>query len=77
MTQVQHDVLGALKMPACPIAMSETPAADAQAPPTLGANGRQILGEYGYDATEIDRLFDAGVVTSRERLVEPAPTGGP
>jgi len=50
--------------------MSDTPAAEPKPPPALGAHGREILREHGYDEAAIDRLFDDGVLTTRERRIE-------
>ncbi len=72
MTELEHEVLGALRMPACPVRMSGTPAVEPQAPPALGAQSRDILREHGYPDEEIERLLDTRVVLTRERLMEDA-----
>jgi len=69
MLELEHPVLGALRMPACPIVMSETPPGTDRPPPALGADGPDVLRESGYGDDEIDRLLEAGVLTMRERLV--------
>ncbi|MDP3767442.1 MAG: CoA transferase, partial [Dehalococcoidia bacterium] len=70
MLSLEHPVLGALRMPACPVRMSDTPASTDVPPPALGAHGREVLGELGYDDGEIDRLLAGGVLHTRERLLE-------
>ncbi|MBF6601079.1 MAG: CoA transferase [Dehalococcoidia bacterium] len=69
MIDLEHEVLGTLRMPAPPLRMSGTPPAVRSAPPTLGAHSAEVLRELGYDAATVARMFDAGVVTSRERLL--------
>jgi crotonobetainyl-CoA:carnitine CoA-transferase CaiB-like acyl-CoA transferase len=73
MLELEHGVLGTLRMPASPITMSGTPPVAPSAPPALGAHGRDILREHGYDDAAIDRLMDDGIVTTRERLLERNP----
>ncbi len=70
MLELEHDVLGTMRTPACPITMSETPPVTPSAPPSLGAHSREILREHGYDDTQIERFLDAGIVTTRDRLIE-------
>jgi crotonobetainyl-CoA:carnitine CoA-transferase CaiB-like acyl-CoA transferase len=70
MVDLQHEILGPMRMPACPIHMSGTPATAPSAPPALGAHGRKILREHGYDDAAIDELIESGVVVTRERLLE-------
>jgi len=70
MIDLEHEVLGALRMPSTPVRMSGTPAGSALPPPALGAHGPAVLRELGYDDAAIARLLDEGVVTTRERLMQ-------
>ncbi len=70
MLSIEHPVLGGLRMPACPIEMSGTPAGSLRPPPALGADGPDVLRELGYDGAAIERLLADGVVCLRERLME-------
>jgi formyl-CoA transferase len=67
---IEHPVLGNLRMPACPILMSDTPAGTSVPPPPLGAHGPEVLRELGYDKGRIDALLASGVLVSREKLLE-------
>jgi crotonobetainyl-CoA:carnitine CoA-transferase CaiB-like acyl-CoA transferase len=68
MVDLEHEVLGTIRMPAPPVRMSETPAEATTAPPALGAHSAEVLRELGYDDDAVARMFGAGVVLSRERL---------
>jgi len=70
MLDVDHAVVGGLRMPACPIRMSETSPGSPLPPPPLGAHGPDVLRELGYDDAAIARLLDEGVLWTRERLLE-------
>ena len=70
MPSIEHPVLGELRMPACPITMSDTPAGTRTPPPPLGAHGPDILRELGYDDARIEGLLNGGVLYTRERLME-------
>ncbi|MCH7488710.1 MAG: CoA transferase [Chloroflexi bacterium] len=70
MLNLDHPVLGRLRMPACPIRMSETPAGSDAPPPVLGADGPQVLRELGYGDADIDRLLEDGILHTRERLLD-------
>jgi formyl-CoA transferase len=67
MTRIEHPVVGALKMPRHPARLSETPAAEPLPPPALGQHGGEIMRELGYADAEVERLFEAGVLWTRER----------
>jgi len=70
MPAIEHPVLGELRMPACPIKMSETAPGTKVPPPALGAHGPEVLRELGYDDVKIESFLDAGVLYIRERLLE-------
>jgi crotonobetainyl-CoA:carnitine CoA-transferase CaiB-like acyl-CoA transferase len=70
MLELEHEVLGTIRTPACPVKMSVTPAVPPVAPPALGAHAGEILREHGYDDDAIERLMDGGIITTRERLLE-------
>jgi crotonobetainyl-CoA:carnitine CoA-transferase CaiB-like acyl-CoA transferase len=69
MRAVEHDVLGTLVMPACPIGMSESDTGSTRPPPALGVHGPEVLRELGYEAGAIKALLDAGVLVTRDRLL--------
>src|SRR5438874_193138 len=69
MIDVEHPVLGTLRMPAPPLRMSDTPPNVASPPPSLGEHSREILREYGYDDEAIERLLRDGVICTRETLM--------
>ncbi|HUG29692.1 MAG TPA: CaiB/BaiF CoA-transferase family protein [Candidatus Limnocylindria bacterium] len=59
---VVHPQLGSIRQVASPIKSSASTAAVRSAPPTLGEHSDEILGELGYDETNIDRLRTDGVI---------------
>ena len=60
---VQHPRLGAVPVPGCPLRLSESPARDPAAAPTLAAATDDVLTELcGYSADRIARLRAAGAV---------------
>ncbi len=69
MVELEHPVLGTLRMPAPPVRMSATPPREPTAPPALGADGPAVMRELGMSDDEIERLLDEGVLITRERLV--------
>ncbi len=59
---VQHPRLGEITMVNCPIQFSETPVEIPAAEPPLGEHTDEVLQGFGYDADEIERLREEGVV---------------
>ncbi len=60
--EVEHPKAGCLKLPGPPYRLSETPATVRTAPPLLGQHTDEILAEFGYSASEIQRLRKLGAV---------------
>jgi crotonobetainyl-CoA:carnitine CoA-transferase CaiB-like acyl-CoA transferase len=61
--QARADLDGPVKTVASPIRLSKTPTAYRSAPPALGADTREVLGEVlGLDGAELDRLAKDGVI---------------
>jgi CoA:oxalate CoA-transferase len=59
---VEHAVLGKVKMAGPPVQFSDTPAEARQASPPLGAHTDEVLCEVGYAEEEVAALREAGVV---------------
>jgi len=60
----EHSVAGTVRTVGMPVKLSATPAQYHRPAPQLGEDTIAILGEFGYDASEIDALIDAGVVSA-------------
>ncbi len=59
--EVEHPVAGKLKMPGCPIKLSETPASVEKPSPILGQHQEEILLDFlGLDQKEFERLKNSG-----------------
>ncbi len=72
LVDLQHPVVGPIRMPASPLKMSATPVGSELPPPPLGQHGPEVLRELGYDDDAVQRLLDDGVLITRERLLERA-----
>ena len=76
MLNIQHEVLGTLLMPACPVRMSVSRPGTLAPPPALGAHGREILREFGFEEVVIKRLEEDGAVVTRAELLARRPGQG-
>ncbi len=61
---------GHLRFPGIPTSFSETPGEIGDPGPALGADGRAILAEAGYDEATIDRLFEGGTLREPSKAGE-------
>jgi formyl-CoA transferase len=59
--EVQHPERGAYKTVGCPLKLSDSPVEITRSP-LLGEHNAEVLGELGYDPTELERLRAAGVI---------------
>ncbi len=62
--EVDHARAGRVKALGHPIKFSETPGAVKRPAPLLGEHTREVLGELGYSAKEIDALVSEGAVSA-------------
>jgi crotonobetainyl-CoA:carnitine CoA-transferase CaiB-like acyl-CoA transferase len=69
MADVEHDVLGKLRMPRSPLQMDGVPAAEGVPPPALGAHSREILEQFGYTREEADGLISRRIVLTHEQVM--------
>jgi crotonobetainyl-CoA:carnitine CoA-transferase CaiB-like acyl-CoA transferase len=60
--EYQHPVAGSVSMVGPIIQMEKTPTTVRRAPPTLGQHNEEILEEFGYSASEIEKLRETGAV---------------
>ena len=58
----QHKLCGEVRYIDSAISLSDTPPAFQYAPPMIGEHSREILKEYGFEDSYIDKLFDEGVL---------------
>jgi crotonobetainyl-CoA:carnitine CoA-transferase CaiB-like acyl-CoA transferase len=64
-TTVEHPVVGPYKCLSRPLKFSETPGPLPFTSPSFGQHSEAILNELGYDAEEVQKLIDAGVVLNK------------
>jgi formyl-CoA transferase len=62
LAQMEHPLMGPVRMAGPMLQMSETPLSPQGPSPTLGEHTDDILAELGYDAARIDALREAGVI---------------
>ncbi len=62
-TSYEHPKAGTVRVVAPAVTMSETPAVIERPAPMVGEHGREILGEIGLSAAEIDALVASGDMT--------------
>jgi crotonobetainyl-CoA:carnitine CoA-transferase CaiB-like acyl-CoA transferase len=65
--ELEHPVVGKIKMANSPLRMSEAETGARTASPALGQHTREFLVEIGYDSGAIDALEQAGVVRTWRR----------
>ncbi|MGB2695142.1 MAG: CoA transferase [Dehalococcoidia bacterium] len=61
-TEVEHPLVGTIRMVGPPLQMSETPLRVQGPPPALGEHNEEILSSLGYGADEIAALREKGVI---------------
>ncbi len=61
-TELEHDVLGHMRMVAPPFQMSEAPLAPQGASPPLGRDNDEVLRSLGYEDAQIETLRTSGVI---------------
>jgi crotonobetainyl-CoA:carnitine CoA-transferase CaiB-like acyl-CoA transferase len=64
--EVQHSRLGPVRTLGLPIKLSRTPGGPRHGAPLYGEQSREVLGELGYAATEIEALLASGAVRGPE-----------
>ena len=63
---VDHAQAGPTRALGCPVHFSRTPTEKPRAAPMLGEHTREVLREFGYEDSDIDRLVAEGVVEERQ-----------
>ncbi len=63
-----HPVYGTMEQPGAFWAFGDLDVRLDKAPPALGEHSVEILTELGFDRVEVDRLVNAGVVTTSTRI---------
>ncbi|MGO4837048.1 CoA transferase, partial [Rhizobiaceae sp. 2RAB30] len=62
--EYDHPTEGRVKTPGFPIRFSKTPSKVERGAPLAGEHTREVLAEAGYDDVTIDRLEQAGAISS-------------
>jgi crotonobetainyl-CoA:carnitine CoA-transferase CaiB-like acyl-CoA transferase len=60
--ELQHPRAGRTRALGLPIKLSRTPGKVSRPAPVLGQHTREVLGEFGFSAAEVEALFAAGAV---------------
>jgi formyl-CoA transferase len=60
--RLEHPIAGAYRTVSPPVRMSKSPLSIQSTAPTFGQHTREVLAGIGYEAPEIDRLVERGVV---------------
>lgn len=68
--ETEHPVAGKMRSLGLPVKFSKTPGSVNRPATLLGEHTREVLREYGFSDTEVDRLLETGVAA--ETRVEPA-----
>jgi crotonobetainyl-CoA:carnitine CoA-transferase CaiB-like acyl-CoA transferase len=71
---VDHARLGPVKTLGLPVKFSDNPGKVVAGAPLFGQHTREVMGEYGYDTSEIDRLLASGAVAVGPRPGDPGKT---
>ena len=64
---VEHPSEGPLRLPRLPVITDGLPADGVRGAPRLGEHGAEVLAEVGYDAGEVARLVEDGVLGPGDR----------
>ncbi len=75
--EVEHPRAGTNPQIGVPVKLSHTPGSVRTPAPLLGQHSRILLGEYGFDDDEIDRLMDDGITADPAPFPEPDPEEEP
>ena len=62
LVDLEDPALGTLRHIGVPVKLSETPGGVRRRAPGLGEHSREVLEEFGFGASEIDRLLEEGVI---------------
>ena len=74
--EVDHLVAGRVQALGCPIKFSGVSPASERGAPVLGQHTAEVLGEYGFSASEIGQMRDAGVIVQNGVALSAATVSG-